>query len=257
MCMAHAADRAKSEPRDLYDALHTSHWKTAMDGEYNALMKNNTWQLVPPRPGINVIDSKWVFKVKENSDGSIERYKAPRLVAKGFRQRYGQDYEDTFSPVVKPTTIRLLLSLAVSRGWHMRQLDIQNAFLNGILEEEVFMRQPPGFEDSTRPSHLCHLKKALYGLKQVPRAWHARLSSVLGSLRFRPSTADTSLCILSRADLTMFLLVCVDDIIVISSSTSATDRLLREMRDEFAVKDLGTLRYFLGIEVHHHLLVLS
>jgi histone deacetylase 1/2 len=158
-CMAHAADRTLCEPNNLSDALSTAHWKTAMNDEYSALMKNNTWQLVPPHSGINVIDSKWVFKVKKNSDGSIERYKA-RLVAKGFRQRYGQDYEDTFSPVVKPATIRLLLSIAVSRGWHLRQLDIQNAFLNGVLEEEVFMRQPPGFEDPLRPLHLCHLQKS-------------------------------------------------------------------------------------------------
>ncbi|XP_051210964.2 disease resistance protein RPM1-like [Lolium perenne] len=189
------------------------------------MQENKTWQLIPPRPGVNIIDSKWVFKVKKNSDGSLERYKA-RLVAKGFRQRYGEDYEDTFSPVVKPTTIHLLLALAVSRGWHLHQLDIQNAFLNGVLEEEVFMRQPPSFEDPLRPSHLCHLKKAIYGLKQAPRAWHARLSSVLGSLGFRASTADTSLFILSKPDLTMFLLVYVDDIIVVSSSPSATTRLV-------------------------------
>jgi histone deacetylase 1/2 len=248
-CMAHALSRASAEPRNLSDALSTAHWKSAMDAEYSALLKNGTWQLVPPRPGINVIDSKWVFKIKHNSDGSIERYKA-RLVAKGFRQRYGQDYEDTFSPVVKHTTIRLLLSLAVCRGWHLRQLDIQNAFLNGLLEEEVFMRQPPGFEDPSHPSYLCHLKKAIYGLKQAPRAWHARLSSVLGSLGFRASTADTSLFILCRTGLTMFLLVYVDDIIVVSSSSSATARLILEMSSAFAVKDLGPLHYFLGIEVH-------
>jgi histone deacetylase 1/2 len=248
--MAHAAASSVSEPRDLHDALRSVHWKEAMDSEYSALLKNGTWSLVPPRSGVNVIDSKWVFKVKTNPDGSIERYKA-RLVAKGFRQRYGLDYEDTFSPVVKPTTIRLLLSLAVSRRWHLRQLDIQNAFLNGVLEEEVFMRQPPGFEDPTHPSYLCRLQKAIYGLKQAPRAWHARLSSVLGSLGFRASTADTSLFIFSRAALTMFLLVYVDDIIVISSSSSATDRLIVAMRSAFAVKDLGALQYFLGIEVHH------
>ncbi|KAK1642790.1 hypothetical protein QYE76_060595 [Lolium multiflorum] len=249
-CKAHAAMSAFSEPSDLRDALNTPHWKSAMDIEYSALLKNGTWQLVPSRPGVNVIDSKWVFKIKKNSDGSIERYKA-RLVAKGFRQRYGLDYEDTFSPVVKPTTIRLLLSIAVSRGWYLQQLDIQNAFLNGVLEEEVFMRQPPGFEDPTCPSHLCHLRKAIYGLKQAPRAWHARLSSVLGSLGFRASTADTSLFILTRSNLTMFLLVYVDDIIIVSSSTAATARLIHEMRAEFAVKDLGSLHFFLGIEVHH------
>jgi histone deacetylase 1/2 len=132
------------------------HWRVAMDLEFQALRKNGTWQLVPPRSGVNVIDSKWIFKVKKHVDGSIERYKA-RLVAKGFKQRYGLDYEDTFSPVIKPTTIRLLFSLDVTRGWYLRQMDAQNAFLHGVLEEEVYMRQPPGFVDPARPQHLCRL----------------------------------------------------------------------------------------------------
>ena len=219
-----------------------------MEHEFHALQKNDTWQLVPPVSGVNIIDSKWVFKVKRHVGGSIERYKA-RLVAKGFKQRYGLDYEDTFSPVIKPTTIRLLLSLAVTRGWFLRQLDVQNAFLHGILEEEVYMRQPPGFVDPTRPHHLCRLVKALYGLKQAPRAWHARLGSVLRALGFTPSTADTSLFLLQRPEVTMYLLVYVDDIILISSSAAAADRLVIALRDDFAVKDLGALHFFLGLEV--------
>ena len=177
-----------TEPPDFRSALSSPHWRTAMEDEYSALQKNQTWRLVPPRRGVNIIDCKWVFKIKRKPDGSIDRYKA-RLVAKGFKQRYGLDYEDTFSPVVKPTTIRLLLSMALTHGWHIRQLDIQNAFLHGILEEEVFMRQPPGFEDANYSGYLCRLDKALYGLKQAPRAWHALLSSVLGILGFTPSTA--------------------------------------------------------------------
>jgi hypothetical protein len=219
-----------------------------MEEEYSALLRNGTWQLVPPVPGVNLIDSRWVFKVKMHSDGTVERYKA-RLVAKGFKQRHGLDFDETFSPVVKPATIRLLLSLALARGWHLRQLDIQNAFLNGVLDEVVYMKQPPGFTDSAHPSHYCRLIKSLYGLKQAPRAWHARLSSVLGTLGFSPSTADTSLFILHRPEITVYLLVYVDDIIVISSSAAAIPRLIGELRSEFSVKDLGLLHYFLGIEV--------
>jgi histone deacetylase 1/2 len=230
--------------------MHIPHWRAAMDLEIQALRDNGTWTLVPPRPGINIIDSKWVFKVKKHADGTIERYKA-RLVAKGFKQRYGLDYEDTFSPVVKPTTIRLLLSLAVTRGWSLRQLDVQNAFLHGVLEEEVYMRQPPGFVDNDHPQHVCRLVKALYGLKQAPRAWHARLGAVLHAHGFVSSTADTSLFLLQRPEVTMYLLVYVDDIIVISTSDSATDRLLASLSSAFAVKDLGKLHYFLGLEVTH------
>jgi histone deacetylase 1/2 len=142
------------EPRNYQAAMAVPHWRAAMELEYQALLRNETWTLVPPPPRVNVIDSKWVFKVKKHADGSIERYKA-RLAARGFRQRYGLDYEDTFSPVIKPTTIRLLLFVAVTRGWSMRQLDVQNAFLHGVLEEEVYMRQPPGFVDSARPDYLC------------------------------------------------------------------------------------------------------
>ena len=221
-----------------------------MEQEYHALMKNKTWTLVSPPSRVNIIDSKWVFKVKKHADGSIERYKA-RLVAKGFKQRQGLDYEDTFSPVVKPTTIRLLLSLAVSRGWFLRQLDVQNAFLHGLLEEEVYMRQPPGFVDHTQPHHLCHLTKAIYGLKQAPRAWHARLASALRTHGFIPSTADTSLFLFHRPSVTMYLLVYVDDIVLVSSSPTAADALVTALGRDFAVKDLGQLHFFLGIEVAH------
>src|SRR4051812_46212104 len=211
-----------TEPRNHIEAMACPHWRAAMEDEFSALQNNQTWRLVPPVPGGNIIESKWVFKVKLKSDGSIERYKA-RLVAKGFKQRYGLDYEDTFSPVVKPTTIRLLLSLAVTCGWSLRQLDVQNAFLHGVLDEEVYMCQPPGYVDPARPHHLCRLEKALYGLKQAPRAWHARLGSALRALGFVPSTTDTSLFLLQRPEVTIYLLVYVDDIILVSSSVSAAD----------------------------------
>ena len=154
-------------------------------------------------------------------------------------------------PVIKPTTIRLLLSLAVTHGWFLRQLDVQNAFLHGVLDEEVYMRQPPGFVDPARPQHLCRLVKALYGLKQAPRAWHARLGAALRAHGFVPSTADTSLFLLQRPEVTMYILVYVDDIILVSSSVTAVDRLVSSLGADFAVKDLGRLHYFLGLEVIH------
>jgi hypothetical protein len=221
-----------------------------MDIEFAALQHNRTWRLVPPRRGINLIDSRWVFKLKHRPDGTIDRYKA-RLVAKGFKQRHGIDYDDTYNPVVKPTTIRVILALAVTRGWRMRQLDVDNAFLHGFLDEEVYMLQPPGYVDSRYPQHICKLEKSLYGLKQAPRAWFARLSSKLQALGFFPSKADVSLFIYKDSLVTVYILVYVDDIIVVSSTTSAADRLLQQLRCDFPVKDLGVLGYFLGIEVKH------
>jgi hypothetical protein len=168
---------SSGEPQNINEALGDKNWENAMDLEYSALMKNKTWHLVPPRKGTNIIDCKWVYKIKRKADGSLDRYKAC-LVAKGFKQRY----EDTFSPVVKASTIRLILSVAVSRGWSLRQLDVQNAILHGLLEEEVYMKQPPGYEDKSVPGYVCRLDKALYGLKQAPRAWYSRLSMKLQDL---------------------------------------------------------------------------
>ena len=132
------------EPTKVEDALEDPNWKIAMDEEYSALMRNKTWHLVSEKRGKNIIDCKWVYRIKRKADGTIDRYKA-RLVAKGSKQRYGLDYEDTFSPVVKAASIRLVLAISMSRGWSLRQLDVQNAFLHGVLEEEVYMRQPRGY----------------------------------------------------------------------------------------------------------------
>ncbi|KAK1613068.1 hypothetical protein QYE76_036741 [Lolium multiflorum] len=165
-----AARADPTEPVSVAAALQEPKWKEAMDAEFSALQQNRTWRLVPFQRGLNIIDSRWVFKIKHRPDGSIDRYKA-RLVAKGFKQRHGIDYADTYSPVVKPTTIRVILSLAVTQGWHRRQLDVDNAFLHGFLDEDVYMLQPPGYVDSRYPHHVCKLEKSLYGLKQAPKAW--------------------------------------------------------------------------------------
>lgn len=161
--------------------------------------------------------------------------------------------------MVKAAIIRIILSIAVSRGWSLRQLDVQNAFLHGHLEEEVYMDQPPGFDDFTKPHYIYKLDKSLYGLKQAPRAWFARLSNKLIDLGFSASKADTSLFFLHKGDIAIFILVYVDDIIVASSSERATTALLQDLKVEFALKDLGELHYFLGIEVNktHNGIVLT
>jgi histone deacetylase 1/2 len=194
------------EPSTVAEALENPRWKQAMQDEYTALMKNGTWHLVPKPRGHNIIGCKWVYKIKRRADGTVDRYKA-RLVAKGFKQQYGIDYEETFSPVVKAATIRLILAIAVSQGWSLRQLDVQNAFLHGDLDEEVYMYQPSGFSDPSHPSYVCKLDKALCGLKQAPWAWYSKLSTKLVSMGFKASKADTSLFSFRNGSLTMFVLV--------------------------------------------------
>ncbi|GKE98841.1 retrovirus-related pol polyprotein from transposon RE1 [Tanacetum coccineum] len=165
----HVALLSTTEPRGFKTAAKDPKWMEAMNEEFQALQQNQTWVLVP-RPGFaNIIGSKWVYRIKYNLDGTIKRYKA-RLVAQGCSQILGLDYCHTFSPVVKASTVRIVISLAVLHKWKLHQLDVKNAFLNGHLNETVFMEQPPGFLNHQYPNHVCKLSKALYGLKQAPRA---------------------------------------------------------------------------------------
>lgn len=153
------------EPNTMTQALKDPKWHQAMSKEYDAFVQNGTWELVPPTSIQNLVGYKCIFHTKCLPDGSVDRYKA-RLVAKGFHQCPGVDYHDTFNPVVKPTTIRVVLSLAISRNWSLRQLDVNNAFLQGHLFEDVYMAQPPSFIDHHNPTHVCKLQKAIYGLNK-------------------------------------------------------------------------------------------
>ncbi|KAL5706232.1 hypothetical protein ACHQM5_024430 [Ranunculus cassubicifolius] len=173
---------------------------------------------------MNILPNKWVFKIKRRSDGSIERYKA-RLVANGFHQQEGLDYTETFSPVVKHSTIRVVIALAIHHKWPIRQLDVQNAFLHGVLSEEVYMRQPIGFVDPKYPHHVCRLHKSLYGLKQAPRAWFQRFSDYLEQLGFQESKADYSLFTFHQDGVHIILLIYVDDILITGSSVSHISQL--------------------------------
>lgn len=170
-------------PRNVQEALNDLNWKLAVMEEMNALRRSGTWEIVDPPRGKKIVGCKWVFTIKCNADGSVERYKA-RLVAKGFTQTYGIDYQETFAPVAKINSIRILLSLAVNSDWPLHQLDVKNAFLIGDLKEEVFMSLPPGFEKRLGSDKVCRLKKSLYGLKQSPRAWFERFGKAVISYGF-------------------------------------------------------------------------
>ncbi|GKV41335.1 hypothetical protein SLEP1_g48881 [Rubroshorea leprosula] len=181
-------------------------------------------------------------------DGSLERLKA-RLVAKGFNQQAGIDYEETFSLVIKPQTIRIVLTIALAKGWTIKQLDVQNAFLHGYLKELVYIEQPLRFKDPTHLDHVCQLNRALYGLKQAPRAWFEQFSHFLLQLGFLCSHCDSSLFILHHAQGTIYLLLYVDAIILTGSSSIFLDAFITKLGTEFSMKNLGNLSYFLGIQV--------
>lgn len=182
-----------------------------MSEEFDELLRNDTWDLVP-KSNQNLVGCKWVFCIKRNPDGTIAKYKAC-LVARGFHPCPRLDDVDTFSPITKSTTIRVVFCLALSQGWPFRQLDINNALLHGTLHNNVYMVQPPTFIHSSLPHHVCKLRKALYGLKQAPRAWCQELKGYLFQSGFTNSVSNASLFIYTKGDTISYFLVYVDNII--------------------------------------------
>jgi hypothetical protein len=237
-------------PRSVRDALSDPNWRSTMQAEYDALLANDTWSLVPRPPGVNLMTGKWIYRHKLLTDGSLDRYKA-RWVLRGFTQRSGVDFDEIFSPVVKPATIRVVLSLALSQDWPIHQLDVKNAFLHGTLTEMVYCVHPSGFIDSSRPDFVCQLNKSLYGLKQTPRAWHNRFATHLLSLGFVESKSDTSLFTCHRGPDTAYLLLYVDDIILTASSNGFLQHIIAALEREFAMTNMGQLHHFWGISMTH------
>ncbi|KAJ9543905.1 hypothetical protein OSB04_023612 [Centaurea solstitialis] len=242
-------DNGREYDNDAFRQFSNNHdWKRTMDDEFRALIDNKTWVLVPRHSGMNIVRSMWVFRYKTKSDGTLERYKA-RLVCDGRSQQVGIDCGDTFSPVVKPATIRTVLTLAISQRWPIHQLDVKNAFLHGTLHETVYMHQPVGFRHPTFPDHVCLLKWSLYGLKQAPRAWYERFATYVTKIGFTHSKFDHSLFIYHRGPDTAYILLYVDDIVLVTSSDSLRHKVMTLLASEFAMKDLGPLSFFLGIAV--------
>lgn len=219
--------------------------------EYDVLIKNNTWELVPRPSNVNIIRSMLIFRHKKNSDGSFEHYKA-RLVGDGRSQQVSVDCTETFSQVVKPATIRIVLTLALSKSWPIHQLDVKNAFLHGNLKETIYMHQPLGFRDSIHRDYVCLLKKSLYGLKQAPHTWYQRFAVFAYTIGFSHSRSDHSLFIYRKGKDITYLLLYVDDIILTTFSDQLHQSIMALLDSEFAMKDLGPLIYFLGIVVTRH-----
>jgi hypothetical protein len=194
-----------------------------------------------------VVSSKWLFKIKNITDKSIEKYKA-RYVAWGFSQKEGIDYEETFALVARYTSIRTIIALAAKMKWKLHRMDVKTTFLNGVIEEEVYIEQPQGFEVEDRKSHVCKLKKALYGLKQDPRAWYGHIDSFLTRLGFTKNKADSNLYFKVMNDEPVILLLYVDDLFLTREENLVT-KCKKRVASKFEMKDLSLMHYFLGLEV--------
>ena len=223
-----------------------------MNLEFDALEQNRTWDVESQPPVKNVVGCKWIFTIKSNVDGTVERYKA-RLVAQGSTQQEEIDYMDTFSHVAKLTSVKLLLSLAAAKGWSLTQMDVSNAFLHGDLEKEIFMSIPQGYTPphgvTLPPNPVCRLRKSLYGLKHASRQWYKRFSSVLLGANFVQSPADNTLFVKASASSFLVVFVYVDDILISSNDPEAVDTLKALFEYAFRIKDLGPARFFLGLEI--------
>lgn len=184
-------------------------WKIAIESEYNSLLKNNTWTLCDLPTNRKEIQCKWVFKVKRNFDGTVDKYKA-RLCAKGFSQKKGFDYNETYAPVAKITTFRVLMAVACHENLFVHQIYVNCAFLNGFLDEEIYMAQPEGYEIGSK---VCKLNKSLYGLKQSPRMWNQRFDNYVLKLKFNRCESDSCLYVKFEGKMKIYLLLFVDDLI--------------------------------------------
>jgi len=235
------------EPTGFHAASKDSRWIATMQIEIEALNANHTWKFVDLPSNVVPIGSKWVYKIKRYADGSIERYKA-RLVAQDFSQTEGLDYFEIFSPVAKLSTVGVLLALAAINGWYLHQLDVNNAFLHGDLDEVVYMKAPQGVTPP-KSGQVCKLLKFLYGLKQAIRKWFEKLTHFLHAQGFTQATADHTLFTKITSTSYTALLVYVDDIILAGTCLKEFDSLKQSLNEAFRIKNLGELKFFLGLEV--------
>jgi hypothetical protein len=247
----HSAFVATFEPKDVGHALSDANWVNAMHEELENFERNQVWELVEPPPNCHPIGTKWVWKNKQGEDGEVVRNKA-RLVAQGFTQVKGIDFEETFAPVARLEAIRILLAFAVAKGFKLHQMDVKSAFLNGVIEEEVYVRQPPGFESERYPHRVYKLHRALYGLKQAPRAWYGRLRGFLLSKGFVMGTVDKTLFLLKHGNDFLVVQIYVDDIIFGGSSHDMVSRFADDMSREFEMSMMGELQFFLGLPIKQH-----
>ncbi|XP_038702598.1 uncharacterized protein LOC119999153 [Tripterygium wilfordii] len=237
------------EPNTLGEAFKNRVWAEAMEEELKQIEKNETWQLVDLRADKEAIGVKWVYKTKLNPDNTVQKYKA-RLVAKGYSQQFGKDYTETFAPVACMETVRLIIALAAQKKWKLHHLDVKSAFLNGFLEEEVFVQQPPGFVKQGAESQVLKLNKALYGLKQAPRAWYSRIDVYFTSQGFKKSPSESTLYVKEGGNGKKIIVsLYVDDLVLTRNDEGLIEDFKKNMKENFEMNDLGLMTYFLGIEI--------
>ena len=250
VCLMTSLVAETGEPKSTREALNDRNWYNAMKSEISSLEKNETWDLVPRPQGKNIVGSRWVYKIKRNSDGSINRYKA-RLVAQGYSQVQGVDYNEVFSPVARFSAIRSLLAIANENNYEIHQMDVETAFLNGTLDYEIYMEQPKGFQDPNKPDHVCRLKKSLYGLKQSARCWNATLDDYLLSEGYTKSDADDCIYVklIRSNDIEHFVIlaVYVDDVVPISDDVEILASEKAKLKERFVMVDNGEIDYLLGL----------
>ena len=239
---------AVCEPENYEDAQMNPAWQEAMKEEIHMIEKNHTWELVDRPADKNIIGVKWIFRTKLNADSSINKFKA-RLVVKGDAQVYGVDYSDTFAPVARMDTIRLLLAVAAHKNWKVFQMDVKSAFLNDDLQEEIYVEQPVGFVVQGEEDKVYMLKKALYGLKQAPRAWYGRIDDYLTGFGFQKSLSESTLYVKKIDDDVLIVSLYVDDLLVTGSNLQQIERFKQDMMQAFEMSDLGLMSFFLGMEI--------
>lgn len=246
--LAYLGEELSDEPtyQQALKRPDSAQWRRAMEFELGQLRRMGTWELVPVPDGKNIVGNKWVLRIKRDSQGDLVKYKA-RLVAQGFTQEPGTDFTETFAPVMRLESLRLILAIGNALDLEIDQMDVVGAYLHGKLDEEIYMRQPAGFDDGS--GQVCKLKRALYGLRQAGREWNKVLDSFLLHLRFRRCATD--MCVYIRTDdgYPTFLAVHVDDLTMLAKTRQLMDRLKDELKSRFEMTDLGSVRQIVGIEV--------
>ncbi|GJZ24521.1 retrovirus-related pol polyprotein from transposon TNT 1-94 [Tanacetum coccineum] len=236
------------EPKNIKEAIQDESWTMAMQEELTQFKTNDVWCLVPPPKNQTIIGTKWVFKNKLDENGVVSRNKA-RLVAQGYNQQEGIDFDETYAPVARLESIRILLAYACAHDFKLFQMDVKSAFLNGFINEEVYVAQPPGFVDFEKPNHVFKLKKALYGLKQAPKAWYDRLKAFLLDHSYTMGLVDNTLFTKKKDSHIIIVQIYVDDIIFGSTCQDLCDDFSKIMHDEFEMSMMGELNFFLGLQI--------